>query len=108
MNDRSRLLKPLLKSAGKFEEISFNEALDIIAYKIKSVMPDQNAFFAGARLSNEEMYLIQKLARFGAKTNNINSFHYLGRGSGYISNTIGNALFDTMEGASKIYNLGTQ
>ncbi len=108
LNDRSRLLKPLLKSAGKFEEISFNEALDIIAYKIKSVMPDQNAFFAGARLSNEEMYLIQKLARFGAKTNNINSFHYLGRGSGYISNTIGNALFDTMEGASKIYILGTE
>jgi formate dehydrogenase major subunit len=108
LNDKTRILKPLLKSAGKFEEISFNEALDIIIYKIKSVMPDQNAFFAGARLTNEELYLVQKLARFGARTNNVNSFHYLGRGNGYISNTIGNTLFDRMYGASKIYILGTE
>ncbi len=108
LNDKTRILKPLLKTAGKFEEISFNEALDIITYKIKSVMPDQNAFFAGARLTNEEMYLVQKLARFGAKTNNVNSFHYLGRGNGYINNTIENTLFDKMNGAGKIYILGTE
>ncbi|MEI8202065.1 MAG: FAD-dependent oxidoreductase [Bacteroidota bacterium] len=108
INDKQRLTKPLLRVAGKFKEISFIEALDIIAYKIKSVMPDQNAFFAGARLSNEEMYLVQKLARYGAKTNNVNSFHYLGRGNGYINNTVGNTMFDRINGASKIFLMGSE
>ncbi len=107
-NEKNRITKPILKVAGKFQEIEFAEAIDIISYKIKSVLPDENAFFAGARLSNEEMYLIQKLARYGAKTNNVNSFHYLGRGIGYISNTIDNTSFDKIKEANKIYLLGSE
>lgn len=107
-NDKNRVTKPLLKTGGKFEEISFDEALNIISYKIKSVTPDQNAFFAGARLTNEEMYLVQKLARFAAKTNNVFSFHYLKRGNGYSSNSNSNTPFEQLNGASKIFLLGSE
>ncbi len=108
LNDNSRIIKPLLKINGRFEEISFEKAYDIITEKIKSVKPDDNVFFAGARLTNEEMYLIQKLARARAKTNNVTSFHYLNRGIGYVNNSEANVLFDQIEDASKIYLIGSE
>jgi formate dehydrogenase major subunit len=108
LNDINRITKPMLKHKGKFKEIDFEEAYRIIAEKIKSVKPDENAFFAGARLSNEEMYMIQKLARYGAKTNNVGSFHYIDRGDGYQQNCIANASFDEIKGAGRIYVLGSE
>ncbi len=106
LNDNSRITKPLLKKNGKFEEISFNEAYKIIKEEINNVNPDDNMFFAGARLSNEEMYMIQKFARAAVKTNNINSFHYLERGSGYIKNSEKNVPFEQIKDAGKIYIFG--
>lgn len=107
-NDKNRITRPLLKKAGKFEEISFDEAYKLIAEKITSVKPDENAFFAGARLTNEEMYLVQKLARAGAGTNNIFSFHYLGRGHGYRRISGSSVPFDQLKGAGRIYLLGSE
>ncbi len=108
MNDTNRITKPLMKVGDSFVEISFSKAFDLISDKIKSVKADENAFYAGARLSNEEMYLVQKLARVGAKTNNITSFHYLGRGGGYFKNAQANVPFDTLNGASRIYLIGSE
>lgn len=108
LNDKNRITKPLLKENGTFKEISFAEAYDMLTYKIKSVKPNENAFYAGARLSNEEMYLVQKLARIGAKTNNITSFHYINRGGGYFGNAIANASFADLYNASKIYLIGSE
>lgn len=108
LNDKSRLTKPLLKVNGRFEEITFNEAYKIIADKIKESKADDNAFFAGARLSNEEMYLIQKLARAAVRTNNITSFHYLNRGHGYIPNSKANVPFEQLKDASRIYLVGAE
>lgn len=108
LNDPARILQPMLKVNGEFKKISFEEAFAWINDKIKGVSPDENAFFAGARLTNEEMYLIQKLARAGAKTNNIGSFHYLGRNEGYHRNSDFNVPFEHIGDASKIYLLGTE
>jgi predicted molibdopterin-dependent oxidoreductase YjgC len=108
INDNTRLNKPMLKVNGRFEEIKFEEAFDIIREKINAVTPDDNAFFAGARLSNEEMYLIQKFARVGARTNNVTSFHYLNRGHGYVGNALSNVPFDQLKDASKIYLIGAE
>ncbi len=107
-NDVNRITKPLLKVNGKFEEISFEQAVWLIREKIKSVKPNENAFFGGARLSNEELYLIHKLARAAAKTNNIGSFHYLGRGEGYRNNYELNAPFAQIADASAVYIVGTE
>lgn len=108
LNDNRRITKPLLKKNGKFEEISYEEAYQTIAEKIKGVKADENAFFAGARLSNEEQYLIQKLARAAAKTNNVGSFHYLGRGLDYMNNVTANVPFEQINEASKLYLIGSE
>ncbi|MDP3462873.1 MAG: molybdopterin-dependent oxidoreductase [Bacteroidales bacterium] len=106
-NRKDRINTPLLKqSDGSFAPISFDEAYEIIATHIKQVKPDQNAFFGGARMTNEELYLIQKLARAAVKTNNVSSFHYMGRGDGYFRNSNENAPFCDLRGASKIYVAG--
>jgi len=108
LNDKKRILKPLLKTNGKFAEISFEKAYEIICEKIKSVMPDENVFFAGARLSNEELYLIQKFARAAVKTNNVSSFHYLGRENGYADICKSNVPFSQIKNANKIYLVGSE
>jgi len=108
LNDKTRLTKPLLKVGGKFVEVSYQEAYDVIVEKIKAVSPDDNMFMAGARLSNEEMYLLQKFARGAVKTNNINSFHYLGRGSGYMNNAFKNVPFEQIGKAGRIYIVETE
>ncbi|NVN96329.1 MAG: FAD-dependent oxidoreductase [Bacteroidetes bacterium] len=108
LNDKKRITKPLLKTDGKFEEISFKQAYDYIVQKIRSVEADENAFFAGARLTNEEIYLIQKIARAGAKTNNISSMHYIKRGAHLINTSFDNAPFSQIKDASKIYLFGAE
>jgi len=108
LNDPARITQPMLKVNGEFKAISFEEAFSLVKEKITSVKPDENAFFAGARLSNEEMYLVQKLARAAAKTNNISSFHYLGRGNTYRSNCELNVPMGNIREASKIFLLGTE
>ncbi|MBI9034356.1 MAG: FAD-dependent oxidoreductase [Bacteroidales bacterium] len=108
LNDSARITKPMIKVAKKFKEISFDEAYEIIADQMRFVDPQELAFFAGARLTNEEMYLIQKLARGGAKTNNISSFHYLGRGKGYEKGSINNVPFEQIKQADKLFILGAE
>ena len=107
LNDVHRITTPQLKQEdGTFKDISFNEAYDIIHKRIESVEPDENLFMAGARLTNEEIYLVQKLARAAAKTNNISSFSYFGRGGFYAESTKDNVPFEQIKEASKVYLIG--
>ena len=109
LNCKERITKPLLKDdTGKFNEISFDEAFKLIADNIKKVDADENSFFAGARLTNEELYLTQKLARGAVKTNNVSSFHYMDRlTEGYLINSAANTPFTQIDGAKNIYLLGS-
>ena len=107
LNDPSRLTEPLIRKNGQLQKGSFQEAFKLIAEKIQEVKPDDNAFFGGARLSNEELYLVQKLARVGAGTNQVSSFHYLLAGRGYMNNSLANLSLDELKGASKIFLLGS-
>jgi len=108
LNDKNRITKPLLKENGSFKEIGFDEAVKIIHDKIKQLEPDQNAFFAGARLSNEEIYLIQKLARAGVKTNNIASFHNLGRDETLLHQIDSKIPLEQLDQAKRIYVLDSE
>lgn len=108
LNSANRITKPLLKVDGGWKKISFEAAIETLVERIKNVHPDENAFFGGSRLTNEELYLIQKLARAGVKTNNVNSFHYLERGDGYFFNSNENASYCDLRGASKIYFIGNE
>jgi len=108
MNNIDRITKPLMKQNGQFVEVSFEEAFTVIAEKIKKADPDHNMFFGGARLTNEELYLVQKLARAGARTNNIGSFHYLGRNQGYLNSSNRNIPFSEVENATAIFIVGAE
>jgi predicted molibdopterin-dependent oxidoreductase YjgC len=70
-----RLTKPLLRKNGQLEEVSWDEALDFTADKLRQIKnesgPDSVAFFASAKVTNEENYLLQKFARAGVGTNNV-------------------------------------
>ncbi|SHH16827.1 4Fe-4S dicluster domain-containing protein [Tepidibacter thalassicus DSM 15285] len=75
INHSDRLKKPLVKRNGKFEEVSWKEAYDIIATKVNYIKTKYGAdSFAGltsARCTNEENYLFQKLFRAVIGTNNV-------------------------------------
>ena len=106
LNHPDRLKEPLLKTSMGFRKISFEEACLLIEENIKEVEPDENMFFAGARLSNEELYLVQKIARAGVCTNNLSSFHYLGRGGGYLHNSKSNIPVSEIGSTEVIYIIG--
>lgn len=70
-----RIPYPLSRKPGenKFTRISWNDALNRIANKIKGISPKQLAFFLTARgITNEVYYTAAKMARF-LGTNNIDN-----------------------------------
>jgi formate dehydrogenase alpha subunit len=70
-----RLTKPLIKRNGKFEEASWDEALDLISIKFNDIKDkygsDALAGYASAKCTNEDNYLFQKFVRTVFGTNNI-------------------------------------
>ena len=107
-NKKNRINSPLLKENGEFKPITFEKAFEIITNQLKGVKADQNAFYAGARLSNEDIYLVQKLARAGYKTNNVSSFHYFQHGDAYHLNDGDTVPFEQLSQAGKIYLIGSE
>ncbi|OFX21063.1 MAG: formate dehydrogenase subunit alpha [Bacteroidetes bacterium GWA2_31_9] len=71
INHPDRLKTPLIKKNGKFEEASWDEALDLIAKKFSTRKKEKFAAFSSARVTNEENYVIQKFTRAVMETNNI-------------------------------------
>jgi len=71
VHSEDRLTKPLIKKNGEFIEATWDEALDLIAGKLKQYSPEEVAFFSCARGTNEESYALQKFARTVLKTNNV-------------------------------------
>ena len=60
---------------GELVEVSWDEALEYTASRLKEIQkangPDAVGFFASAKVTNEENYLMQKFARAGVGTNNV-------------------------------------
>ena len=87
-----RLKAPLLKKNGQFQEVTWEEALAFIASRLKEIKaqsgPDSIALLNSPRCSNEESYLLQKLARAVIGTNNVD------HGAGVYTNNSVNVLLD--------------
>lgn len=70
-----RLKTPLIKKKGKFEEATWDKAIDLIAKKFSKIRtehgPDSIAVFGSAKCTVEENYIIQKFARAAIGTNNV-------------------------------------
>ena len=65
-----RLTKPLLRKNDKLVEVEWNEVLDAVAGKLQQYKTAV-AGISGDRVSNEDMFLFQKLMRKGLGSNNI-------------------------------------
>ncbi len=70
-----RLPRPLIRQGERFQEASWEEALRLVAEQFRRISsrygPEALGFLASAKCTNEENYLMQKLARAGFKTNNV-------------------------------------
>ena len=67
--------KPGFSEKPGFSPVSWDTALDTVATRLKQIRdehgPDSIAFLVSAKCTNEENYLLQKLARAVIGTNNV-------------------------------------
>jgi formate dehydrogenase alpha subunit len=70
VNHSDRLRSPLIKRNGRFEEATWDEALDLVASRL---LEHRGHFgsFASAKATNEDAFLQQKFVRLVMGTNNI-------------------------------------
>jgi predicted molibdopterin-dependent oxidoreductase YjgC len=75
VNHPDRLKVPLIRKGDRFEEVTWDDALGLVAERLGSIRdesgPDSIGFFTSAKCTNEENYVLQKLARAVVKTNNV-------------------------------------
>ena len=73
VNSPERLKSPLIKRNGTFVEVSWDEALEFVAGKLKSYAGDEFALFASPHCTNEDNYIAQKFVRVVMGSNNIDN-----------------------------------
>jgi len=75
IQDQGRLKTPLVRKDGSFEEVSWEEAFDLVASRLLKIKnesgPDSIAGLTSAKCTNEENYLFQKWMRAVVGTNNV-------------------------------------
>lgn len=77
-----RLTAPLIRRNGKLQETTWDEALTVVADRLKDIKErsggESIGGIASARCTNEENYVFQKLMRAGLGSNNIDSISRMG------------------------------
>ena len=116
INREDRLTTPLIKENGEFREASWDEALDMVAKKLKEVSdedPNKVGFYACARSPNENIYITQKLARVACQTQNVDHCARICHGPTVagLANTFGSGAmtngFDSIKEADYIFCIGS-
>ena len=77
VNSPDRLTTPLIREGEIFRPASWDEALSLIARRLSAIKassgPDAIGFISSSKCTNEESYLMQKLARAVVGTNNVDN-----------------------------------
>lgn len=75
INSKNRLLHPMIRKNGKLVKASWDEALDLVATKFKSIKEtngaDALAFYGSGQAETEETYIANKLFKGHIGTNNV-------------------------------------
>jgi formate dehydrogenase major subunit len=93
-----RVISPLIRKGNEFEGITWENAFQVIAEELNNIRNKDNdklAVLASGQLTNEENYLIQKLARLALGTNNIGGLDSPLITGGYIKNVSDNEVICT-------------
>lgn len=76
-NSPERLTKPLIRDGAKFREATWDEALDTVARRLGEIKKEHGGeaieFIASSKGTNEEAYLVQKMARQVFGSNNVDN-----------------------------------
>lgn len=106
VTDKDRLTTPLIRKGAVLEPASWEEALNLVATKMKEALPGKKlAAFGGNPLTTEENYLFQKLMREVAQVDNVD--HRIGMP--ILDDGEGKGMsisFDEVENLSNVYLLG--
>ncbi|HVU25788.1 MAG TPA: formate dehydrogenase subunit alpha [Opitutus sp.] len=77
INSPERLVQPVIRRGDRWEEAGWDEALAQVAGRLRAIArehgPDSIGFIASSKTTNEECYLVQKLARAVFGTNNVDN-----------------------------------
>jgi formate dehydrogenase major subunit len=77
INSQDRLTTPLIREGDGFREASWEEALTLVARRLSEIKaangPDSIGLISSSKCTNEESFLMQKLARAVIGTNNIDN-----------------------------------
>ena len=77
VNSKDRLTTPIIREGDHFREAGWDEALELVARRFAEIKADNTAdalaFIASSKCTNEESYLMQKLARAVIGTNNVDN-----------------------------------
>jgi formate dehydrogenase alpha subunit len=71
VNHPQRLTSPLIRKNGELKEASWDEALELVARKLRRYTANEVGVIASAKCTNEENYVMQKFARAVLGTNNV-------------------------------------
>ncbi|MEM1504928.1 formate dehydrogenase subunit alpha [Domibacillus sp. 8LH] len=77
VNSEERITTPLIRQGDEFVEATWEEALNLVASKLGSIKDqygsDALGFISSSKMTNEENYLMQKMARQVFETNNVDN-----------------------------------
>src|ERR1700688_3145872 len=77
VNSEDRLTTPLIREGDRFREAGWDEALHLVAARLGEIKAKSGAdalgFISSSKCTNEESYLMQKLARAVIGTNNVDN-----------------------------------
>lgn len=77
LNVPERLTVPLIRKEGGLASTSWDEAIDVVAERLRSIKseygPQSIAFLGSSKCTVEENYLFQKMARVMLTTNNVDN-----------------------------------
>lgn len=77
VNSDERLTKPLIREGDSFVEVEWDEALTYVADRFHKIKEDKGSdslgFISSSKATNEESFLMQKLARQVIGTNNVDN-----------------------------------
>ena len=108
LNSPDRLTSPLIRRNGNLEPASWDEALDLVAKRLKEIKgkhgPGAIGCFASAKVTNEENFAMMRFARAVVGTNNVDHCARLCHASTVagLATTLGSgAMTNTMQEAAK-------
>ncbi len=106
--NENRLTEPTVHKDGKQEQVSWQAAYDAVAAALRKIVqtngPSAVGGIASPRLTNEDLYVFQKLMRAGIGTNNVD--YRLGGQPAVVGGAMQAAIGD-LENASSILVIGS-